>query len=50
MAGRGQRAQQARLTKEISMLANDPGPGISAWPTSDSLTTLEAQVLCMCYV
>lgn len=27
------------------MLANDPGPGISAWPTSDSLTTLEAQIL-----
>lgn len=25
-----------RLKKEIEMLARDPGPGISAWPDSES--------------
>jgi ubiquitin-protein ligase len=24
-----------RIKKELDMLANDPGPGISAWPISD---------------
>ena len=24
-----------RVKKELDMLANDPGPGISAWPISD---------------
>ena len=24
-----------RIKKELDMLANDPGPGISAWPLSD---------------
>jgi ubiquitin-conjugating enzyme E2 T len=33
-----------RLGKEIRMLAEDPPPGVVAWPVGDSLVRLEAQV------
>lgn len=38
-------ARHARITKELSMLANDPGPGISAWPADESnMMVLQAQI------
>jgi ubiquitin-conjugating enzyme E2 T len=38
-------ARHARITKELSMLANDPGPGISAWPVDESnMMLLQAQI------
>eukprot|EP01041_Mallomonas_annulata_P005952 gene5952-12015_t len=33
-----------RLKKELEMLANDPGPGISAWPLNDNMFDLQAQI------
>jgi ubiquitin-conjugating enzyme E2 T len=37
-------ARLARLGKELERLANDPGPGVSAWPVNDSMNNLEAQI------
>ena len=37
-------AQLARLRKELEQLANDPGPGVSAWPVEDNMTSLEAMI------
>lgn len=38
-------ARHARIRKELDMLANDPGPGISAWPADDSnMMLLQAQI------
>jgi ubiquitin-conjugating enzyme E2 T len=38
-------ARHARITKELNMLANDPGPGISAWPADESnMMLLQAQI------
>jgi ubiquitin-conjugating enzyme E2 T len=37
-------AKLARLKKELDMLANDPGPGVSAWPVRDNMMNLEAQI------
>ena len=38
-------ARIARITKELIMLANDPGPGISAWPVDESdMMHLQAQI------
>lgn len=34
-----------RVKKELDMLANDPGPGISAWPLSDdNIMTLQVSI------
>ena len=38
-------AKLSRIRKEINMLANDPGPGISAWLVDDNLTKLQGQIL-----
>ena len=38
-------ARLSRMKKEIEMLANDPGPGISAWPANDdNMMILQAQI------
>lgn len=34
----------SRLKKELEMLANDPGPGVSAWSVDDNLKLIEAQI------
>ncbi len=33
-----------RIRRELEMLANDPGPGVSAWPIEDNMLNLEAQI------
>ena len=37
-------ASAARLSKEIVMLAQDPPPGVVAWPVDGSNDRLEAQI------
>lgn len=37
-------ASLSRIHKELEMLANDPGPGVSCWPVGDNMTNLEAQI------
>jgi ubiquitin-conjugating enzyme E2 T len=38
-------ARHSRITRELYMLANDPGPGISAWPADESnMMLLQAQI------
>lgn len=39
----------ARLAKEIKMLAEDPPPGVTAWPVSDSIDKLEARESMTCF-
>ena len=36
---------EIRLARELSMLTNDPAPGISAWSIRDDVTNLEAMIL-----
>jgi ubiquitin-conjugating enzyme E2 T len=33
-----------RIRRELEMLANDPGPGVSGWPLDDNILCLEAQI------
>eukprot|EP00698_Gefionella_okellyi_P009777 TRINITY_DN2505_c0_g1_i1.p1 TRINITY_DN2505_c0_g1~~TRINITY_DN2505_c0_g1_i1.p1 ORF type:complete len:212 (+),score=42.95 TRINITY_DN2505_c0_g1_i1:301-936(+) len=37
-------ARQARMKRELEMLATDPPPGVAAWMKDDNLNVLEAQI------
>lgn len=34
----------ARAAREFKMLADDPPPGVAAWPVGDSVVKLRAQI------
>ena len=37
-------SHRGRIKRELDMLANDPGPGVSGWPIEDNMMNLEAQI------